>query len=218
VDDAVGSRDLSSRLDEALGIYRGDFMEGFSLEIPPSSNCGWRPNARGGARFSGSCARGHRGFQVEAGRLQEAIGTTRIWTKHAPLEEAAHRRLVEALSSAGDSEGALLAYEHFRGALEGELGIEPSPQMKGLNKRLQREIEGRASFDASLTRSARTASLAALDVPFAGRREEFGALVSEYHAVLEEKRARWLSWGRPGWARRAWATNSWLGPARVPTF
>jgi DNA-binding SARP family transcriptional activator len=214
VDDAVGSRDLSSRLDEALGIYRGDFMEGFSLEDTPEFEL-WLEAERARWRqvFGELCERASR-FQVEAGRLQEAIGTTRIWTKHAPLEEAAHRRLVEALSSAGDSEGALLAYEHFRGALEGELGIEPSPQMKGLNKRLQREIEGRASFGASLTRSARTASLAALDVPFAGRREEFGALVSEYHAVLEGEAREVAVLGEAGMGKTRLG-NEFLGWARA---
>ncbi len=184
-DDAGGGRDLNSRLEEALRLYRGDFMEGFSLEAAPEFEL-WLEAERARWRevFGELCERASR-LQVEAGRLQEAIGTTRVWTRHAPLEEAAHRRLVEVLSSAGDSEGAQLAYEHFRNALRERLGIEPSPQMKELNERVRKEIEGRASFGASLTFSVRRASLAALDVPFAGRREEFGALVSEYHAVLE---------------------------------
>ena len=35
VDDAVGLRDLIAHLEGALGLYRGEFMEGFSLEDAP---------------------------------------------------------------------------------------------------------------------------------------------------------------------------------------
>jgi hypothetical protein len=35
VDDAVGRRDLIAYLAGALGVYRGEFMEGFSLEDAP---------------------------------------------------------------------------------------------------------------------------------------------------------------------------------------
>ena len=126
--------------------------------MPPSSSCGWRPSARGVAGFSGGGVAGWSDLldvmKMEAGRLQEAIGTARIWTKHAPLEEAAHRRLAELLSSLGDSEGALTAYENFRRALKRELEIEPSPRMMKMAKRLREEIEERDSFGASLARSA----------------------------------------------------------------
>ena len=50
-------------------------------------------------------------LQGEAGQPTEAIETARAWVRHATLEEAANRRLMELLSSAGESEGPLLAYE-----------------------------------------------------------------------------------------------------------
>jgi hypothetical protein len=67
--------------------------------------------------------------------------------RHTPLEEAAHRRLMELLSSAGDGEGALLAYEGFRDTLNAwcelaglrlsgrrprfRVGLLPDPERKG---------------------------------------------------------------------------------------
>jgi hypothetical protein len=107
--------------------------------------------------------------------------------RHTPLEEAAHRRLMELLSSAGDGEGALLAYEGFRDTLRRELETEPSSQMRELAARLQEEVEERASLGASLARSgsATTTPLSVLEVPLVGRHEEFGALVSEYHGARE---------------------------------
>ncbi|HEY6582527.1 MAG TPA: AAA family ATPase [Rubrobacter sp.] len=183
-EDAAGRRDATARLEDALGIYRGEFMEGFTLEDAPEFEL-WleAERARWRALFGELCE-GVSRLQAGAGRLEEATGTSRLWTTHAPLEEAAHRRLVELLSSTGDGEGALVAYEGFRRALARELGIEPSPQMRELADRMREEVEQRAPLGASLAHSAAAGPLSALDVPFAGRGEVFGALVSEYHAAL----------------------------------
>jgi predicted ATPase len=52
-----------------------------------------------------------------------------------------------------------------------------------LAKRLREEVEERGSLNASLAHSAATTPLLALEVSFAGRHEEFGALVSEHHTA-----------------------------------
>jgi DNA-binding SARP family transcriptional activator/tetratricopeptide (TPR) repeat protein len=191
VDGVVGRREPIAHLEGALGIYRGAFMEGFSLEDAPEFEL-WLEAERVRWRgvFGELCERVSR-LQVGAGRLEEATATTRLWTRHAPLEETAHRRLVELLSAAGDGEGALLAYEDFRSTLRRALEIEPSPQMRELAGRLREEVEERASLSASLAHSAATSTpLSALEVPFAGRHEEFGALVSEYHVCVSGEEPR----------------------------
>ena len=53
-------------------------------------------------------------LQGEADQPEGAIETARVWVRQAPLEEAAHRRLMELLSGAGESEEALLVYEELR--------------------------------------------------------------------------------------------------------
>jgi hypothetical protein len=94
---------------------------------------------------------------------------------------------MELLSSAGESERALLVYEGFKNTLKTELQSEPSSQMQELAARLHEEVQERASLGARLIPSAATltAQLSALEVPLVGRHEEFGALVSEYHAARE---------------------------------
>ena len=190
VEEAVGHRNTIARLEKALGAYRGEFMGGFSLEDASEFEL-WveaeRVRWRG---VFGELCEGVLRLQSEAGQLEEAIGTTRLWTRHAPLEEAAHRRLVELLSAAGDSEGALSAYENFRSALRRELGTEPSPRLMELAERLREEVEERASLGTNLAHSAATTQLSALEVPFAGRHEEFGALVSEHHACVYVEKTR----------------------------
>ena len=188
-DDAEGRRELIGSLRGALGLYRGEFMEGFSVEDAPEYEL-WleAERTRWCRAFGELCERLSR-LEVEEGLIGEAIGTARLWVGHAPLEEAAHRRLMELLSSAGESVEALLVHEGFRNTLSRELGIEASAQMQQLAARLREEVEQRASLGASFIQSAATPTittqLSVLEVPLVGRPEEFGALVSEYHGACE---------------------------------
>ena len=180
---AAGTRrELVGRLQGDLGLYRGDFMEGFSLQDAPEFELWLERERARWRRVFGELCEGLSRLEGEEGLIAEAIGTARLWVRQAPLEEIAHWRLMELLSGAGESERALLVYEGFRNALSRELGTEPSTQMQQLAARLQEEVEERASLGASHFRSAATA-LSALEVPLVGRQEEFGALVSEYQAA-----------------------------------
>jgi predicted ATPase/DNA-binding SARP family transcriptional activator len=65
-----------------------------------------------------------------AGRLGDhapATTAARSLVAGAPLDEAAHRRLIQALAAAGDRSGAVRAFEDCRATLADELGIDPSP-------------------------------------------------------------------------------------------
>src|SRR5215211_4214983 len=184
---AVGRRELIGRLRGDLGFYRGEFMEGFSIEDAPEFELwveGERTKWR--ALFGELCERLSR-LEAEEGLIAEAIATARLWARHAPLEEAAHRRLMELLSSVGESERALRAYEGFKNTLGKELGMEPSPPLQELAARLHEEVQERASLGASLARFSEgtpTTDLPSyLEAPLVGRQEEFGALVSEYQAA-----------------------------------
>ena len=184
---AVGRRELIGRLRGDLGFYRGEFMEGFSIEDAPEFELwveGERTKWR--ALFGELCERLSR-LEAEEGLIPEATATARLWARHAPLEEAAHRRLMELLSSVGESERALLAYEGFKNTLGRELGMEPSPPLQELAARLHEEVQERASLGASLARFSEgtptTGLPSYLEAPLVGRQEEFGALVSEYQAA-----------------------------------
>jgi DNA-binding SARP family transcriptional activator len=180
---AGGRRELIGRLQGDLGHYRGEFMEGFSLEHAQEFEL-WLEGERARWRqvFGELCERLSR-LEGEEGLVAEAIGTARLWVRQAPLEEIAHRRLMELLSGSGESERALLAYEGFRNTLSRALGMKPSTQMQELAARLQGEVEQRASLGASHIHTAATTALSALEVPLVSRQEEFGALVAEYQAA-----------------------------------
>jgi DNA-binding SARP family transcriptional activator len=191
VNGAVERRDLLARLESTLEIYRGEFMEGFSLVDAPELEL-WieTERTRWRALFGELCGRVAR-LQAEAGRSEEAIGTARLWTKHAPLEEDAHLRLIELLSFGGDAEGALRAYEDFRVTLRRELGSEPPARLTELADRLREEVGERASLGTGLAHSTTTTTpLSALEIPFVGRQQEFGALVSEYETCVSGQEPR----------------------------
>src|SRR5919106_3194627 len=164
-------------------------MEGFSVEEAPEFEV-WVEGERMRWRtlFGELCERVSR-LEGEEGLIGEAIATARLWVRHAQLEEGAHRRLMELLSSAGESERALLVYEGFENTLKRELGMEPSPSMQELAHRLREEVEQRSSLGESFIQPAATPTistqLSVLEVPLVGRKEEFGALVSEYQGVRQ---------------------------------
>jgi hypothetical protein len=85
--------------------------------------------------------------------------------------------------SLNDLTAFFLAYESFRGALRRELEMDPSSRLLELAERLREVVEERSSLDASLGRSVAANPLSKLQVPFAGRQEEFGVLVTEHHVV-----------------------------------
>src|SRR3712207_1287662 len=90
-DGAVGRRDLIAHLEETLGVYRGEFMEGFSLEDAPEYEL-WveAQRTRWRALFGELCERLSR-LEAEESLGGEAIATARLWVRHAPLEEAAQQ-------------------------------------------------------------------------------------------------------------------------------
>jgi DNA-binding SARP family transcriptional activator len=192
VDDTVEHKDTLTRLEGTLGVYGGEFMEGFSLKDAPEFELWLEVERERWRSLFGELCEGVSGLQAAAGRLGQAIETARLWTVHAPLEEDAHRRLMELLSAGGDGEGALRAYEDFRGVLRRGLDSEPSSRLTELADRLREEVEERASLVTGLAHLTTTA-LSAIEIPFVDRQEEFGELVSEYGACVSGQGPRVLA-------------------------
>jgi DNA-binding SARP family transcriptional activator/Flp pilus assembly protein TadD len=112
-------------LDGALRLYEGDFLAGFYLEDAPYFN-EWLVIER---------ERLHLEFLSTYNRLcqtyvrQEAwekgIDVVRRWLALEPLDETAHRWLIQMLADSGQMTAAFQAYESCRRILQEELGVEP---------------------------------------------------------------------------------------------
>ena len=177
--------DDDARLEVLAGLwaateaYRGEFLEGFSLDDAPDFDV-WvdaeRETWRG--RMNLVCERLSR-FQLESGEIGEAITTAARWTELAPLSEEAHRRLMEAQFASGDRSGALNTYETFGSIVARKLGTEPGPEMETLAAVAQSSAPRLVAPPVPHPEVPPSRP----STPFVGRAEEFGALVGGYQAA-----------------------------------
>jgi DNA-binding SARP family transcriptional activator len=176
------AREALPQLQAAIEAYRGDFLDGFSL-----------PDAPGFDDWSG-LQREHWHRQIEqvfdwvsqlhaeSGATGPAIEMAARWVAHAPLNEAAHRRLMMACFIAGNRTSALQAYQTCRTLLQAELGVEPEPATEALAERIRAEARPQR-FAAN--QPAGGAGPAMLEGPLVGRAAEFGQLVGAYQAAAQ---------------------------------
>ena len=71
------------------------------------------------------------------GRVREAIEVYRRAIAHEPLDEAAHRALMECWAAAGQPARAMRHYEELRELLRTEVGGAPAAQTTALYARLR---------------------------------------------------------------------------------
>ena len=96
--------------------------------------------------------------RLNLGRHDEVIGELVSLTAAHPLREAFHGQLMLALYRAGRRAEALDTYLALRRALVDDLGVEPSVEISGLNKRI-------ADSDEELLRVASSAAAEVVAVP-----------------------------------------------------
>ncbi|MDP9368650.1 MAG: AAA family ATPase [Chloroflexota bacterium] len=141
-----------SALDEAVRLYRDDFLAGFTLRDSPEFD-DWqffqaesRRRDLAGALEQISRARGGRG------EFDEAIAYARRWLALDPLHEPAHVWLMDLYASAGQHAAALRQYRTCAQVLQEELGVAPLEETTRLYQALK---ENRAAPPVS-TRSPQT--------------------------------------------------------------
>lgn len=112
-------------LDEAVQLYRDDFLAGFTLRDSPEFD-DWqffqvesRRRTLAGALEHLSRARGGRG------EFEDAIAHARRWLALDPLHEPAHVWLMELYARAGQHAAALRQYRTCARVLQEELGVSP---------------------------------------------------------------------------------------------
>jgi len=118
-------------LRRAIAAYGGDFLAG-------SAAGDWAVTRRAGLRRAYERALDAAGrLLVADGRVREAIEVYQRAITHEPLDEAAHRALMECWAAAGQPARALRHYEDLRELLHTELGGAPAEQTAALYARLR---------------------------------------------------------------------------------
>ncbi|RIK43085.1 MAG: hypothetical protein DCC55_06780 [Chloroflexi bacterium] len=117
---------------EAADLYTADFMAGFSLPDCPEFD-EWQFFQREELRRSFAMLLGQLILAYEAeGKWEEALRYARRWLALDPLEEAAHRRLMQLYAQAGQGSAALRQYEECARVLAQELDAPPSAETTAL--------------------------------------------------------------------------------------
>jgi predicted ATPase/DNA-binding SARP family transcriptional activator len=123
---------LRAQLQQAVARYRGDFLDGFSLGDAPAFDEWAAVQREQWHRRMGLVYERLAELQLAAGDYRGSEETAARWIAHYPLNEAAHRQLMQIHLAAGERPAALRAYEACRAVLEAELGAPPSAETEAL--------------------------------------------------------------------------------------
>lgn len=132
-----------SSLENAVALYKGDFLAGFSLPDSPSFD-EWQFFESESLRGMLVMALRQLGSAYESqGEFLHAIYHARHWLSMDPLHEPAHRLLMELYEKSGQHAAALRQYNECARILDQELGVSPQPETAELyhNIRLHRDTE-----------------------------------------------------------------------------
>jgi SARP family transcriptional regulator, regulator of embCAB operon len=120
----------SRRLTSALDVWKGPAFSDVRQGRVLSMECRRLEEAR-------LCVLEQRiDAELALGRHRELIGELTVLTDQHRTHEALHRQLIVALHRSGRRGEALMAYQRLRSSLVNQLGLEPSPTLR----RLQRSI------------------------------------------------------------------------------
>jgi predicted ATPase/DNA-binding SARP family transcriptional activator/tetratricopeptide (TPR) repeat protein len=182
--------------EQAAALYRGPFLEGFSLSDSPAFEQ-WALVTRERLQREAIDALGQLTAQYEErGDLAQAIATTRRQLAIEPCHEEGQRALMRLLALDGQRSAALAQYEACVRALEEELDAAPSPETTALYDRI-REGEDLSGL-ANLTGLGALPphNLPAQLTPFVGRE----ALLCQIDERLQDPACRLLTLIGPGGA------------------
>jgi predicted ATPase/DNA-binding SARP family transcriptional activator len=126
-----GAQDVAARLDEALALWRGPAYAEFAAGF-----------ARGEAVRLEELRRTAQERRVEAllelGRVEDAVASAAGMVAAEPGRDRAVALLVTGLAIGGRAPEALAAYEAHRDWMRDELGLDPSPELRELHRRVLR--------------------------------------------------------------------------------
>lgn len=182
----------AGRLDQAVALYAGDFLEGSELGEPAFDH--WAEQER--TRLRSQFRQVLQDAVLEAsnrGRWVDAIARAKRLQKLAPFDADAAKLAATTLLSAGRRGEALELLRQFAQRTEGELGIPVHADVQTLITRLSREPI--ATPGASRAQSAGIDSTA---LPFVGREAELSQLIALWQVVGEDTGALALIEGEAG--------------------
>jgi predicted ATPase/DNA-binding SARP family transcriptional activator len=166
---------------ETMALYRGHFLEGFSLSDSPAFEQ-WALVLRERLQQQmGIALEGLGATYEELGDYARAQTIARRQLELEPWHEGAHRALMRALALSGERASALAQYEACAQTLKQELGAAPSPGTAALYEQIR---DGRLTSEGAESRREARADLPRHNLParitsFIGRERELSQLTAQ---------------------------------------
>src|SRR5437764_2433155 len=179
------SRTLIARLQSAAVLYRGGFLQDFSLRNTLDFD-NWV-----GMQQGYWYQRIEQVFdwlsqmQSAEGEIEQAITTVERWRSFDPLNEDISLRLMQLYFATGNRVAALRTYETYQNVLMTELSVTPSPQMVAQAEFIRNATAPRSRPTREQIESRPSSVRSLLEVPFVGRGAEFNRLMSLYQKVSD---------------------------------
>lgn len=174
------------RLQTAVDLYAADFLAGFSLPDCPAFD-EWQTFQAESVRLRLRAVLEKIAWAYAAAHDHEAaIAATRRWLALDPLDENAHRTLMQIYAQAGQPTAALRQYERSRQLLADELGALSAPETTELYEYIRHGEAGPGDRRARRQRvqehvptihNAPFHNLPAQTTPFIGRQHDVAELV-----------------------------------------
>jgi DNA-binding NarL/FixJ family response regulator/DNA-binding SARP family transcriptional activator len=120
----------ADRFQEALALWRGPTLAGLRLESRGRDEVAHLDELRVAAVMDRIDS------DLALGRHEQVLGELNVLIGEHPLRERPRAQLMLALYRAGRQADALEVFQEAREVLVGELGIEPSPELQRLQKRV----------------------------------------------------------------------------------
>ncbi len=135
------SEECRAALENALKLYRGEFLDGLNLpDAPQFDEWEFFQRAELQGELAGLLERLARTYS-DTGKGDQAIETALRWTALDPLHEPASRMLMELYARSGKRSAALTQYED----LQRRLHEQPEREVEEATRRLYEEIRGQTA-------------------------------------------------------------------------
>jgi DNA-binding SARP family transcriptional activator len=186
----VGADATTQELEQAVGLFSGELLEGFSLRDSPEFDAWYAYEADALQRELGSALGRLVRTLLRRGEYGAAIPHAQRWLAVDDLHEPAHRELIRLYALNGDRAAALAQYRRCVRTLNQELGVGPVDETAALFEQVS---EGTLPAPATQPATPRIAggirrAQSPSELPLAGRSDELHVLVHAHGAAAPDGR------------------------------
>lgn len=174
----------SGDLEQAVEVFRGEFLEGFGVREAPDFEDWARAEGDGLRRELTSALADLAAARGAAGDPEGAIPAVRRWLSLDPLHEPAHRALIRLYAASGDRSAAMVQYRECVRALSRDLGVSPLGETTRLIDAINRGLYAAAETDAEPSPPPAPGGTS----PLVGRADDLRILRACYDGVRDDGR------------------------------